>query len=413
MILDSAIGFRACSAVLGVIHELFPQLPTAPAPNTVQSWLLRVGLHELQRPKEKAADWVVSIDYTLQLGAWKCLVVVGIRQSLWEQLDRPVTHHDLTLLALEPVQKSGGDHVNRQLVAVAKQIGVPAAILSDEGSDLANGVAQFQEKHPQTKVFNDLAHKAAIFLKRELLADPRWDAFVKYCGQTQPKVKQTELGHLAPPTQKTKARYMNLGPLIRWGEKMLRLVDTPAPQRPEELDLSRLDEKFGWIRDFRVALVEWNDLETVKDQVLEYGRVQGYHVDAGEQLREQLALIAQTLPGRRLATALIEFAGDQSKCLERGQSFPASTEVLESLIGKGKRLQGQHSRGGFTHMILGMAASVVQITHETIKQALENIRDIDLRDWCAKNLGPSLTAQRRQALPAIPEILTIPGTETG
>ena len=77
------------------------------------------------------------------------------------------------------------------------------------------------------------------------------------------------------------------------------------------------------------------------------------------------------------------------------------------------RLQGQHSRGGFTHMILGMAASVVQITHETIKQALENIRDIDLRDWCAKNLGPSLTAQRRQALPAIPEILTIPGTETG
>ena len=124
-------------------------------------------------------------------------------------------------------------------------------------------------------------------------------------------------------------------------------------------------------------------------------------------------LVAQTLPGRRLATALIEFAGEQSKCLERGQSFSASTEVLESLIGKGKRLQGQHSRGGFTHMILGMAASVVRITHEAIKPALENIRDIDLRDWCAKNLGPSLTAQRRQALPAIPEILTIPGTEMG
>ena len=319
MILDSAVGFRACSAVLDVVHELFPQLPAAPAPNTVQSWLLRVGLHELQRPKEKAADWVVYIDHTLQLGAWKCLVMVGIRQSLWEQLDR----------------------------------------------------------------------------------------FVKHCGQTQPKVKQTELGHLAPPTQKTKARYMNLGPLIRWGEKMLRLVDTPAPQRPEELDLSRLDEKFGWIREFRAVLGEWNDLETVKDHVLDYGRVQGYHVDASEQLREQLGPVAQTPPGRRLATALIEFVGEQSKCLEPSQSLPASSEVLESLIGKGKRLQGQHSRGGFTHMILGMAASVVQITHDTIKQALESVRDVDLREWCAENLGPSLTAQRRQALPAIR------GTKTG
>jgi hypothetical protein len=312
MTLDSAIGFRACSAVLGVVHEWFPQLPTAAAANTIQSWLLRVGLHELQRPKEKAADWVVYIDYTLQLGAWKCLVVVGIRWSLWEQLDRPVTHRDLTFLALEPVQKSGGDQVHRQLVAVAEQIGVPAAVVSDEGSDLANGVAQFVENHPQTKVFNDLAHKAAIFLKRELLADPRWDCFAKFCGQTQPKVKQTELGHLAPPTQKTKARYMNLGPLIRWGEKMLRLIDTPAAQRPEKLDLSRLDEKFGWIREFRTALVEWNDLETVKDHVLEYGRVQGYHADASQQLREQLARVAQTPPGRRLATALIEFIGEQS-----------------------------------------------------------------------------------------------------
>src|SRR4029077_18286161 len=169
VVLDGAVGFRACSAVLGVMHKWFPQLPTVPAPNTVQSWLLRVGLHELQRPKEKADDWVLLIDHTLQLGAWKCLVMVGIRQSVWEQLDRPLTHHDLALFALEPVQKSDGEQVNRQLEAVAEKVGVPLAILSDEGSELVNGAAQFRQKHPETQVLNDLAHKAAIFLKRELL----------------------------------------------------------------------------------------------------------------------------------------------------------------------------------------------------------------------------------------------------
>jgi hypothetical protein len=37
---------------------------------------------------------------------------------------------------------------------------------------------------------------------------------------------------------------------------------------------------------------------------------------------------------------------------------------LESLIGKGKRLEGQQSRSGFTKMVLGMAAAVIKPTTE-------------------------------------------------
>jgi hypothetical protein len=327
--------------------------------------------------------------------------MVGIRQSSWQRLERPLTHRDLTLFDLKPVQKSDGEQVYQRLEAVVEQVGVPLAILSDEGSDLTNGVAKFKEKYPQTQVLNDLAHKAAIFLKRELLADPRWEAFVKHCGQTQPRVKQTELGHLAPPTLKVKARYMNLAPLIRWGAKMLQLVDTPASKRVAALDLSRLEEKFAWVGDFREALVDWNDLEAVKEVVLQYARVEGYHLGARKKLTEQVREVAHTPSGRRLARALIAFIGEQSEKVASGQSLPASSEVLESLIGKGKRLQGQHSRGGFTKMILGMGASVVGITQQRVNQALQGIRNVDLLQWCRENLGASLTAQRRQALPAI------------
>jgi hypothetical protein len=400
MVLNSALSFRACSLVVNLLQDYLPQFRGVPAPNTVESWLLRLGLHELQRPKEKANDWVLMIDHTLQLGARKCLLIVGIRQSVWEQLDEPLTHKDLTMLALEPVEKSDGVQVNRQLEAVVKQIGTPMAVLSDEGSDLINGAARFQEKHAETLVLNDIAHKAAVFLKRELLADPRWEAFVKQCGQTQPKVKQTELGHLAPPTLKVKARYMNLGPLICWGAKMLRLVEAAPAERPADLDLTRLEDKFGWVRDFRTALVDWNDLTAVKDCVLEYARIEGYHADASEELRRKLRSVASTPTGKRLATALIEFVQEQSQGGTAGLSLPASSEVLESLIGKGKRLQGQHSRGGFTKLILGMAASVVQITHERVCQALETISTADLTTWCQEFLGCSLTAQRRKALPA-------------
>jgi hypothetical protein len=407
MVLEAAVGFRACSAVVGLMHKFLPQFRAAPAPNTVESWLLRLGLHELQRPKERAADWVLIVDHTLQLGAWKCLLIVGIRQSAWARLDEPLTHQDLSVLALEPVEKSDGERVAQQLEVVAQQVGTPLAILSDEGSDIVKGGVQFKERHPGTHLFNDVAHKAAVFLKRELLADPRWHAFVKHCGQTQPQVKQTELGQLAPPTQKVKARYMNLGPLIGWGAKMLRLIDQPVAERLGTVDPSRLHEKFGWLGEFRAALVDWNDLEQVKDSVLAYMRVEGYHANADQELSERLRSVACTAPGQRLATALIGFVKEQVQQLRSGERLPASSEVLESLIGKGKRLQGQHSRGGFTKLILGMAASVVRLTHDRVREALETVRNVDLATWCAQTLGTSLTAQRRRALPAIA------GTKTG
>jgi len=400
-VLERAVGFRACHAVVGLLREYLPQFRATPAPNTVESWVLRLGLHELRRPKERADDWIFLVDHTLQLGVLKCLLIVGIRQEAWEQRAEPLTHQDLSVLALEPVEKSDGARVERQLEAVAAQVGVPLAILNDEGADIVNGVARFQESHPQTQALNDVAHKTAVFLKRELVADPRWETFIKACGQTQPKVKQTELGHLAPPTQKVKARYMNLGPLINWGAKMLRLLDQPQPELLGQVSPARLREKFGWLTDFREALVDWNDLESVKESVLAYARIEGYHAGAAHDLRQRLRSLARTAAGERLASVLVEFVKEQSRRVRRGTSLPASSEVLESLIGKGKRLEGQHSRGGFTKLILGMPASVVRLTQEGICQALQAVRNTDLTAWCQENLGVSLTAQRRRALPAL------------
>jgi hypothetical protein len=250
-------------------------------------------------------------------------------------------------------------------------------------------------------VLHDIAHKAAIFLKQELLADDRWTRFASQCGQVQARVKQTELGHLGPPTQKTKGRYMNLGPLIEWGVRMLALLDTPAAERPADQDLSRLEEKLGWVADFRVALGDWQDLQAMIEQALKHLRVAGYHPTAADELRPQLT--PRTAAGERVVHKLLDFVRAQSSPISAGRSCPASSEVLESLIGKGKRLQGQHSRGGFTKLILGMGAAVAKLTTAGVQEALEATGHRELTAWVTKNLGLSLTTQRRAALAAIAE----------
>lgn len=401
---DAAVSLRGCKKIVCVLQDYLPSFRNAPAASTLQSWLLRLGLHELLRPKERADDWIWIVDHTIQLGSMKCLLIVGVRRSAWEISDRPITLHDLTMISLEPVETSNGDIVCQQLHAAAEKNGSPRAILSDQGSDLKRGIALFRGDDFDTLALHDIAHQTALALKEALADDPRWDAFVKQCGQVQPRVKQTELGCLAPPKLKVKGRYMNLSRLMNWGVNMAASVETPPANRYANMDLTRLDEKFDWIREYHSALDDWSHLDAVKECVLTYIRRHGYHRQAARELCQQLKTIACTPASLRMAASLVLFVKQQSRELDAGEHLPGSSEVIESLIGKGKRMQGQHSRNGFTRMILGMAASVVNLSNEKICLALETIRDLDLAEWLTEHLGITLTTQRRAVLS---------GTKTG
>jgi hypothetical protein len=43
---------------------------------------------------------------------------------------------------------------------------------------------------------------------------------------------------------------------------------------------------------------------------------------------------------------LVKFVAEQARDLPPGQHVPGSSEVLKSLLGKHKRIQGTHSKGG-------------------------------------------------------------------
>jgi predicted DNA-binding antitoxin AbrB/MazE fold protein len=76
------------------------------------------------------------MDHTLQLGPWKCLIIVGVRLSAWEPQCGPLAHEDLVLLNLTPMEHSSGEAVAKQLRAAVPQTSRPRAILTDGGADL-------------------------------------------------------------------------------------------------------------------------------------------------------------------------------------------------------------------------------------------------------------------------------------
>jgi hypothetical protein len=223
--------------IMAVFH-----LPLAtPSWFTGRLWLLRLGYYKLTRPKEQADDWVWIVDHTVQLGPEKCLVILGMRLRALPVRGICLRHEDVEPIAVCPVTQSNGEVVYQQLEASSKKTGIPRAIMSDHGSDLKAGVEKFCHEHSETSSIYDIKHKTATVLKRALQEDTRWHAFTHEAAQTKNRVQQTALAFLAPPNQRTKARYMHREILITWGRKTLTFLDTHEREGTHELPQDHLE----------------------------------------------------------------------------------------------------------------------------------------------------------------------------
>jgi hypothetical protein len=407
-VLRAATSLRAASAVLQMFQGLIPHLEQRPSANTGQMWLLRIGLYEITRPKEQADDWVWIVDHTIQIGSLKCLLVMGCHLRVWQADRRPLEHQDLEVLALEPVAESNGEVVCKQLQQLVAVTGEPRQIVSDRGSDVKSGISQFCQQHEGTAQVQDIAHEAALVVKKELEADERWGRYETALGRSKAKLQQTALAHLIPPRAKAKARYMNLEELVAWGQKTLTYLDAPTKVETPAVPQEEFEERLGWLRPYREALAEWGGVMAVVSQTLVYVRKHGYHADAEQELAVQHPPATETSMPGRVATALRQVVATESAKARPGERLIGSSECLESLIGKGKRLEGQQSKGGFTKMVLGMAAAVVKPTQEYLTAALAKIKVKDVYQWCKSHLGESLQSLRRKAF-ASPK----PGTKRG
>jgi len=394
LVVDRRASLRCAVSVLEMFGEFTGQDGMDPNRSTGRLWLLRIGLAALLRSKVIADDWIWLIDHSIQIGQCKCLVILGIRRSEFP-VGRPLCHEDMELIALVPMTNSTKVTVAAQLEDAVAQTGAPRAILSDNGSDLHGGVEIFRQNHPQTIELQDIKHKAACLLKAQLAGDEKWNQYASQVGQTKFSIQQTELASLAPPSQRSKARFMNLGELVEWGKKTLALVDDPSKLEPLGMTAERVQEKLGWLKEYREALAEWSACHEVINTTLDFVRNRGYYLGAGLELGAKLP--ESSGKAGELREQLIAFVRAESMKVRVGECLPGSTEVLESCFGKLKALEQDQSKSGFTGLVLSLGAMVSKRTAETIAEGLERCRVRDVLDWCKKMLGVSVQSQRKQA----------------
>jgi hypothetical protein len=390
------VSLRASSRVLEFVARFFGLAFSAPDWTTGRMWLLRFGLAQLIAPKVQADDWVWLIDHSVQIGKQKVLAILGIRLVDLPMPEQPLRSEDMVLIDLVPMETSSRADVAKCLEEAATRTSVPRAIVDDHGVDLNGGVQIFQQSHPETVEIYDVKHKAACLLKSRLEKNPRWMAFCTRVGQTRCAIQQTELGALTPPGPKPKARFMNLENQLNWADKVLALPDGIPGSTPSWLTPERLEEKLGWVREFRDDLAQWRQWQAIMDATASFVASEGIHAKTALMLSRKLRPLVKTTEGR-LAAELVKFVKEQASKVKPDERLPGSTEVLESCFGRFKNLEKDQAKGGFTSLLLGFGALFADATIDKVAEAMRAVATSGIKDWCVKHLGQTLFSQRKEA----------------
>ncbi len=457
MILFSHNSFRGAMKNFNLFGRYHPV--ETPSWVTIENWVLRFGLHQLQKKKEKRDDWIFILDHTVQSGTQKGLVILGVPMAQLNETGYNLSHQDTQVLKIIIDNHSTGEMIVQYLDDLSEEVGVPMQIISDHGSDIKKGIELFCEKHETVCYTYDITHDIGLLLKKLLEHNEEWKAFSAWCSQLRKKVLQTNLGFLAPPVQKTKARYLNLSSLIRWSKNILNyeakgnfnLIDpsclldqnTLMSLIPEEfmteellsiadktydnsedflaavedkinperrvdiqeillnsvdIGQQRFNEYFSGIHEFSNKIEEYVEFINVIHLVEKQVKNKGLSNQSVNEFKENLnTLKVKGVMSNQLTQSIIEYLKNEGKEIPEGQNWLCTSDIIESIFGKYKLFSSKTKLQGISKLVLAIPAFVADITLDEVKESLESIRSIDVKEWVDDNLGQSLLSKRMEA----------------
>lgn len=365
--------------------------PATPCASTIRAWVLRLGYAGLTRPLSPQHRWAWLIDHTMQIGAQKLFVIVGVPLDQAPFGVRPLEVRDLHLVAMTPMLESNQRLIDEQLEQAVARTGAPRQIVCDGAADLHRGIERFQQRHPQTVAVTDAAHHAANLLKHYWEKDPRWQEYTQRLAATAAAIRQTTLAWLLPPRLRNKARFMSVGVFVRFGRLLLARLRAAAPEE-------EVVRRYGWVAGFASELAAWQEQSTLVQVFLRQVRVEGLFARAVAELEEAWGpLAAEASPTTQaLRGRLRGYVAAGSRDLPAHERLLASTEVLESTFGVQKRLGRDQSQSGLTGLSLGLGAAVGERTAETVRADLEAVPEKQATGWARRLLGRTVQWLRRR-----------------
>ena len=395
----AGLGFRAVSRVLGVLGG-FLGLKKTPCPQTIVNWVASLSIARIQiatqlhnHPDSPGFVWM--IDASIGHGAGKILAVLALRADHHFFNDRAPTLMDARCVSVKVSGSWTGESVADFLLETINAVGPPLAILKDGGTDLAKAARILGERGLAIPTIDDISHFAANLLKKEYGKHPMLPQFLAACGAASKKLKQTILACLAPPKISIKARFMNLGRLVEWADKILK--HSPKGRAAKGSMLEKLRKCLEGLPGCKRFIEQFFRNASALAKIQEILKNRGL---SGETVEECRGILQESVaPSSTVRIGMMNWL-DRHLAIAKelglaDAGVPITSDSIESLFGLAKA-RGTGPVKDANRIAARLPAFCGPTTMEDVEAALKvSVNERERILEC----GPSLIKQRRKVLP--------------
>jgi hypothetical protein len=383
--LQTSTSFQAINKIMIIFSQKI-EIIHSPCNVTVSIWVKKIGYYLLQKPKEKANDWIIILDHSVQISSEKLLVVFGIRRSKIN-FKRPLNFTDLTIIKITSKKKWNGEIMQKILENLKSELGNIIYATGDYGSDLKKGLRLANISH-----VHDLTHKIALIVKYIYGDDQEFTELIQLISKLRQKWHLSQFAHLLPPKLRNKSRFQNIQTISSWGIKMLKYYDKNKnnPEKTEEL------EQIKAITKYKRLIIELSKLNEQIRKIEKLIKNKGLSRKTITQCQKYLTKLKGT-NGIIFKNEMTNYFEDMLTLLPKEKKILATSDIIESAFGKYKNYLSSNYMTGITDLSLCIAAFTSKLTQQEIKEAMQSTRIQDLKDWSKENIGETFLQKRRKA----------------
>jgi hypothetical protein len=396
--LRTGIKFRTQANGCKIRAEFDQSAEIAPSHVTICNWTLKIGYYELTRKRIKSDGWIIILDHSIQFGKEKIFVVMGILESDYLKLSRPLQYTDLTPLSIKPAKNWNGTLVCSVINTLNDKYGTIKYAVGDYGSDLKKGLRLSGIPH-----IHDLSHLMALQLKNVFAKDERYIALKSEMSAMRTKFIQTDIASAVPPKGRTKSEYHSLDTLIKWAEGSLRIVAAPSAGSEKDISLhemfpggtvARIQTALAWITGYKELVSELSEINRAVKEIEKSMKHRSLSLATIQEAATSLSKL-QSPKGLTFRAGVMDELQAQFDLLADTDTILFSSDILESTFGKYKNRLSENPMASVTNLMLIIAAFTRTITEESVRECMQSVKMSDIKKWSDSEIGTSLYKQRK------------------
>ena len=372
-------SFRSCVGILKVMAIVLGLELKIPCHNSIQNWEKKLGYYRLHKKEEGSGSWMIIIGESISIGREKLLLILGVKLDEYS-FEEALCFSDMHVLDMAISKSWKGVEIAERIAGLEVDYKIAYAA-SDGGTNIVKAL-----NIRNINRVSDCTHAFGNLLKKQYNTCEHFKAFSKQCGVFKRQIQLSKFAEYAPPKQRSKGRFLNLHSLSKWAFKVLSLLDSKKEMHPEII------QKLAWIEAYRGLIIEIYEQCQTMNELCAVLKKKGLNEKSIKQCQQ---ILKQHKCTHIFQQGVEQYLGINKVLIKKLPSLICNSDIIESYFGKYKNISSKNGKSLITDGCLCIANFQQNFSEQQIKQAMEQIKIVDLNKWKADNCSNSILKKRK------------------